>query len=121
MDSKENQIKNLILEELEKYVINPKKKYKCQYIAHMVYKILQDPNENFSLQKMQDEVVKAYKLTNRTSLNISVDRYIKEIFDLTPTEVLKEIAHPYSAEHKPTVKEFLIHLTDKIEANINLY
>jgi len=114
MNNKENQVKDLILKELEKYDINPKKKYQGKYIVHMVYEILQNPNENFLLQELQNAVVTTYKLPSRASLNTLTDRYIKEIFDLTPTQVLKEIAHPYSAEQKPSVKEFLIHLADKI-------
>jgi len=121
VENKENKIKNIILKELRKYNSNPKKNYQQSYIIYIVYQVLQNPtNTNFHLQKLLDVVVVAYKLTNRKNLYTSLDRYIKEIFDLTSDETLNEIAHPYSAEHKPTVKEFIIHLVDIVEAKASL-
>ncbi|MCL1990073.1 MAG: response regulator [Defluviitaleaceae bacterium] len=112
-----DRLKQLISSELEKYHTTPKKKQYQLYVVDLVCLILQHGDiRDFKLKELEHEVVRKYGLAKVTALHTNLDRYVKALYELTPSDMLKALSDPYAATDKPSLKDFLILIADKVRA-----
>lgn len=116
----ENQVKTIIQDTLNKYQFKPRTNHQRTYLSSMIYLIITTPEgeREPNLKTLRTHVANTFKLKNEKSLNIMLDRYIKDIYDLTPPEVLVEIGDPFSAKHKPSVFHFIDHIATVVKNKI---
>lgn len=115
--NEEQRVKNIIKQELEMYVYKPRTNDQRKYITHMVYLTIITPDDKCepTLKQLQEIVVKNYRLKSTASLNTSLDRYIKDIYELTPPEKLKNMNDFFSEDNKPSVSHFLDHIVNRVK------
>jgi len=118
--NEEQRVKNIIKQELEMYAYKPRTNDQRKYITHMVYLTIITPDDKRepTLKQLQEIVVKNYRLKSTASLNTSLDRYIKDIYELTPPEKLKNMNDFFSEDNKPSVSHFLDQIVSRIKAKI---
>ena len=109
-------LKQLIEVELTHYYVNPKKKQSLKYMIDAIYHSMQQPD--LKLKKIIAQTAFDHDL-KATNLHSVLNRYLHEAFDTTNPEILDQIAHPYNSKHHPSLQLFIIHISERVNANIS--